>query len=241
MGGSVSASWKDPLTSTILLEMKATVTITKAIIDVACESNLGGTEEYDSQVLSRAFNLAATTVNIFAFSKGMGLSIVLETAVTPDGITRPIRANLPHLEPLATALKPNEHGGIDINTFLPIIISDPAVFIALHDLVGCIVRVQDAPLRCGRAVEAIRYAMFPADNRRANWPSMQENLNLTQNFLEFITEHSKGPRHGDLRGSTLVTAREMIRRSWIVMNRFLEFRKRGGKPLPVSEFVLLNE
>jgi hypothetical protein len=69
---------------------------------------------------------------------------------------------------------------------------------------------------------------------------MRDSLNIDQPYLEFITEHSKGPRHGDVKGSTFSATRETIKRSWIVMNRFLEFRKRGNRPLSLSEFPLLK-
>jgi hypothetical protein len=32
-----------------------------------------------------------------------------------------------------------------------------------------------------------------------------------------------------------------IKRSWIVMNRFLEFKKRGDEALPLSDFPLLDQ
>jgi hypothetical protein len=237
--GSVTANWNDPIDPTVSLVMSASLTITKGIVEVLCEPNLFGTENYDGHVQGRANDLASAVVSSYAFGKGMGLSVVLETVVKPDGIKYNIQERLPDLEPLVTVLHSRQDGGIDITAILPIILSDPTIFVALGDLVGSLTRMQDAPVKCGRAVDAIRHSMAPANDRKAGWPAMRENLNISQDFLEYITENSKGPRHGDVKSGTFVEARETIRRSWIVMNRFLEFKKRGDRRLPLSEFPLL--
>jgi len=70
---------------------------------------------------------------------------------------------------------------------------------------------------------------------------MRDNLNVSQQFLEFITDHSIGPRHGDVLDIPFSIINELIRRSWIVMNRFLEFKKRGDQKLPSSDFPLLDQ
>jgi hypothetical protein len=221
--------------------MKATLTIDKGIIGIECESNLSGTDDYDGNIYSRALDLAGAVVSTYAFGKGMGLSVALETVTKPDGITYNIQERQRHLEPLATVLRSGNNGGIDITAILPIILTDPTIFVALTDLIGSITQIKEAPVKCGRAVDAIRCAMAPQNDRKAGWPAMRDNLNISQPFLEFITDASKGPRHGDVKRSTFDLAQETIRRSWIVMNRFLEFKKRGGQPLSASEFPMLTE
>ena len=46
----------------------------------------------------------------------------------------------------------------------------------------------------------------------------------------------QGPRHGDVMRTTFTEGQEVRKRAWITMNRFLEFKKRGEKKLPLFEF-----
>jgi hypothetical protein len=238
--GPVIAHWNDPIDPPVSIVMNATLRITKGLVEILCESNLSGTEEYDGQVHLRANDLARTLVNCYAFGKGMGLSVILETVIKPDGIKYNIQAHRPDLEPLVTVLRSGHDGGLDIQAILPIVLTDPRIFVAVNDLVSCVTQIQDAPIRCGRAIDAIRHSMAPADNRKQGWQAMRENLNIDLEYLEFITNLSKGPRHGDVIGTTFSANRETIKRSWIVMNRFLEFKKRGNQRLSLSEFPLLK-
>jgi hypothetical protein len=165
----------------------------------------------------------------------MGLTVSIETVVKTDGVTYNIQEQQPDLAPLVTALDTRE-GGINVTTLMPLVLSDPTIFVALSDLIGSVNRTQEAPIKCGRAVDAIRHYMAPQNDRKAGWPTMRDNLNLSQPFLEFITEISKGPRHGNIIGTTVAANKEAMRRAWIVMNRFLEFKKRGGQQLPLADF-----
>ena len=65
---------------------------------------------------------------------------------------------------------------------------------------------------------------------------MRRRLNLSKSYLDFIVDTSKGPRHGDRSYIDQPTLNEVIKRSWIIMNRFLECRLREGEALPSLEF-----
>ena len=68
------------------------------------------------------------------------------------------------------------------------------------------------------------------------WAFMQENLNLSEGYLKFITNLSRGPRHGVV-GPVRVDDIQQVRiHAWTVASRFIEFRKRGNVKLPVLEF-----
>ncbi len=241
MIGSITANWNDQIDPPVSLIMSATLSITKGMVEIICESNLSGTPNYDGHVDLRANDLARSVVNCYSFGKGLGLSVILETVTKPDGIKYNLQAHRPDLEPLVTVLHSRHDGGINIQSILPTIMADPTIFVALNDLISSIAHAQDAPVKCGRAIDAIRQYMAPANDRKAGWPAMRESLNITKPYLDFITDQSKGPRHGDVKSTTFPDTWETIRRSWIVMNRFLEFKKRGGnQPLSLSEFPLLN-
>jgi hypothetical protein len=236
LAGSINADWNDPATS---LAMKGTLTINGGVVEVVCDSNLPSTDQNDGRVHFHALNLAISVVSICAFGKGMGLSVVIETVIRPDGIKYNIQQRKAHLEPLVTALQSGPDGAVGIASVLPFVLNDPTIFIALTDLISSVNFTADAAVKCGRAIESIRHYMAPQNDRSAGWSAMRDNLNFSRTFLEFITENSKGPRHGDVTNTPVSVIDETIRRSWIVMNRFLEFKKRGDQQLPLVEFPLL--
>jgi hypothetical protein len=86
MTGPIQATWNDSIDPPNFLLMTATLTIDKGAVEVVCESNLSGTDEYDGQVQLRALNLTVAVVSTYGFAKGLGLTAIFETAVKPDGI-----------------------------------------------------------------------------------------------------------------------------------------------------------
>jgi hypothetical protein len=238
--GAVTANWNDPIDPPTSLIMSATLSITKGIVEILCDSNLFGTENFDGHVDLRANDLATSVVNCYAFAKGMGLKVVLDTVIKPDGILYNIHSHRPYLESLVTVLGLSRDGGIDIQGVLPIIMANPTIFVALDDLISAVTEAREVPLKCGRAIDAIRYSMAPAVERKQGWPVLRENLNISRQYLNLILDESKGPRHGDVMNTTFPAIREVITRSWIVMSRFLEFKKRGDQRLPLPDFPLLE-
>lgn len=242
MDGSVSTHWDDP---SIKLIMDAALTIKDGNIEVVCDVTVS-TDDGDGQVYFRVLDFASSIVYSYAYAKGMGLTVILETVTKPDGILYNIREKRPELEALVTAFDSSvglqgQHG-IDVNRMLPTVFSDPLIRVALNDLVSSLIQTQYAPINCGRAIEAVRILMTPGtgDDKKRGWLAMRENLNLSQEYLEFITDQSKGPRHGYMKDIPFTAINETLKRAWVVMNRFLEFKKRGDARLPSSEFPILS-
>jgi hypothetical protein len=234
-----SAHWEDAPTELVL---DVSLNITNSIIEVDSESNQYGTEAKDGQVNLRAFDTARAIVDSFAYAAGLGPTVVLDNVTKPDGIKYDIREKRPDLAALVTAFHSGpEDTSIELASMLPIVFSDTLVFMALNDLVASISLPHHAPVNCGRVIEAIRELMTPLNgDRKQAWLAMRDSLNIDQGYLEFITNQSKGPGHGDRRSVTYPSFQETIKRSWIVMNRFLEFRKRGNQRLPLGEFPPLT-
>lgn len=239
MIGSVSIHFEEQIEPKVTLIMDASVSINKGIVEVICDSNLFGNDNYDGHVDLKANYLAKAIVNTYGFAQGLGLSVVLEQVKKPDGITYNIHANRPHLQTLVSVLQSSPHGGVDVRTVMEIILQNPTIFVALNDLISAISFTPNAPLYCGRAVDAIRQSMAPTKDRKQGWKILREALNLSQQYLEFITGQSKGPRHGSVTDIPFGDIHETTNRAWVVMNRFLELKKRKFSTLPLSEFPLL--
>lgn len=220
--------WEDP---DIGLVIEATVKIEGANVEVVCNANH---DDWDG-VFTRAFDMVRAAADSYAFVNGYGFIVWLETVTKPDGIRYNIVPRRPDLASLVTAFDNSQSAEM-----LATVYSDPLIFMALNDLIASITLPHHAPVNCGRAMESIREVMSPVKGDKIQgWQTMRDNLRIDINYLNFITKESTGPRHGIRSGITPLSFQETIRRSWIVMNRFLEFKKRGGRQLPPADFPVL--
>jgi hypothetical protein len=120
--------------------------------------------------------------------------------------------------------------------------SEPRLGQALNDLIDVLIIPGVAYVNCGRVIDNIRRMITPPGTATAPqaWEAMHTALNVSRPYQEWISEQSKGPRHADhipdLSGEISM---DLTHRTWTVMNRFLEYRKRGNQPLTPPEFPLL--
>jgi hypothetical protein len=194
-----------------------------------------------SEVHMRALDQARAAVDIFCFVTGIGGSLFFDKLMKADRVVHDLLVERPDLAATVTAFHlggPNVASPFD--PLYRIVAQEPFLGMAVNDLIISISLPHHAPINCARAIETIRELMTPADeDRKKGWEAMRTQLNIDQEYLSFITEQSKGPRHGNRIGITRADFQETIRRSWNVMNRFLEYRKRENQALPLSEFPLL--
>ncbi len=235
----INSHWED---TSLALSTDLTLTITNSVVEVVCTSSHDGKPEYDNAVYMRSFDMARGVVDSLGYAKGLGVAVIPESITKPDGITYEILVERPDLAELVTAFSSgSQKQSLIVGEMLSIVFSDLLIVMALNDLVASIALPHHAPVNCGRTVEAIRQMMQPrAGDRRDAWATMRENLNIDIAYLSFISDQSKGPRHGDRAGITPSAYEETIKRTWVVMNRFLEYKKRGSQALPRTEFPLLS-
>jgi hypothetical protein len=200
-------------------------------------------EDYLSPLYTRAMDFARVAIDTVSFVNGFGLTVYLDKAMRPDGNWTWMMPKDSSLKTLVTAINtdPSDTRDKNFDTTFRRFIQEPGLFMALNDLIMAITLPHYAPVNCARAIEGLRNLVIPGDgDRKQSWPVFRAALNVDQTYIEFITDLSKAPRHGD---RTFVPDREVeetTKRSWILMNRFLEYRRRGSQPLPPSEFPLLT-
>ena len=232
--------WEDKQLGLVL---DVTMSIVDSEVIISCEANLYSTKDDFGEVYRRVFDMARAAVDCFCYIKGMGLGVVLERVIPPSGIEHNILVERPDLAKLVTTFNlDRENKGNNFDTMFGIVLSDPSVFFAVNDLIASIAVSHHAPINCGRANETIREVMTPdGADKKQGWEAMRKNLNLDLAYLKFITDVSTAPRHGKRVGVTSQKDfNETINRSWTVMNRFLEYKKRGDKQLPLADFPLLS-
>jgi hypothetical protein len=224
------------------LTLHFVVRITKSVVEVECRLDRFQ-NDYIAELHRRAYDLARASVNVAAFATGFGVTVFFDEFVGPNGIPTALIFPNPDLAPICTSFKmppntPEEKK--DLETILQIVMSEPALFMALNDLIQGVSTPHMTPVNCGRVVDALRKLVAPGIEPKQGWPVFQATLQADAAYLTFISEHSKEARHGGHIRIDGPTTNEIALRTWAIMNRFLEFKKRGSQPLPQSEFPLLR-
>lgn len=217
------------------------VNIADSVINVECEL-----EEYNHSyitgLIKRATDLARGAVDVIVFAVGHSLTVVLETVIWPDGTPEAIRFYDPATPSLCTAYNLDPERQADLDAVYRLVLTDAPLLGALHDLVEVLSVAHVACVNCGRVIDAIRRMITPPGvglDRHA-WQAMHSALNVSREYLEWISKQAPGPRHGDRTFVPGDITTEVTHRTWAVMNRFLEYRKRGNQPLTYPDFPLLQ-
>jgi hypothetical protein len=219
------------------------VKVVDSMLEVDCDVSHFDKDRHLSMLAMHAYHLSSVAVDSFCFFSGMGVTAFLEFFVDPDGKETNLAPQSEDIRGLCTAfdLSPSYRGPNNIGAMYSLVAKDRLLLLALNDLIVPISRFDLAIVNCARAMEALRTSMTPDGMDRAQgWPIMHANLNVTKKYLSVITDSSRGPRHGDRRAPDSGQQAEVLKRAWMVMNRFLEYRKRGSVQLPESEFPVLN-
>lgn len=186
---------------------------------------------------TKAFEIIRTCLNVVSFSNGMGYSIVIDRFIDDKGqqgsvtITDPLLVNIC---PAYSYTQPDE-----MYRFMRHVYADHTLFLALNDLIDANVVPQALVINCGRVVDGIRNVIAPKEDRSKAWPKMHKSLNVSQGYQEFISKTSTEPRHGNRDEIPAQICRELLNRTWTLMNRLLIYIDRGKLDLLPPEFPTL--
>ncbi len=226
---------------------KATIAVEASVASALCE-----VEKYDHDrdydwIFRRAVAAAKAAVNMASFGTGMGTVLVFDKIQFDGGEELVLVSEQTKLARLCTAFSVSgkRHDGetpdASFLAVFPLIMNEDNIRMAISDLVDSIVRRDDTLVNCARAMDGIRNTLAPDQSPDKGWSIVQTTLRVNKDYLKFITEQSKRHRHGDRRASTPGSIVDEVKeRSWVIMNRLLEFRKRGNQVLPEQEFPELH-
>src|SRR6266852_5013543 len=109
----------------------------------------------------------------------------VNTFIDPAGATLPLAAHKPSLTALASAVKP---GTRDFDKLLQVVLAEPALFVALHDLVEAITAPHHAAFHCARAIAGMR-SLFVAlgGSPDSRWATLRDKLQVSKSYLQAIT------------------------------------------------------
>jgi hypothetical protein len=209
--------------------------IKDGLVTVECDTERTDSEHI-TELYRRSIDIARASVDLVGFSRGLGLTVVLDEVIDEAGNKKDIVPSDLSLEALCDVFK---LGDGTFDQVLRIVLSSPPLFFALRDLIETITLPHRAPTNCARAVETIRNLLTPNADRKLQWAALRNALNLDERYLRLITDQSTAPRHGDHGFIDGIVTVEITRRAWVIMNRFLAYRKSGNQPLSLIDFPLL--
>lgn len=173
-----------------------------------------------------------------AFASGLPYASVFDE-VEIDGQRQDLMLTNPELAQIATALTVEDNVPA-----LHILMADPRLIQIFGDLNLAIARTQYQPIACGRVIDGIRNYLAPwsaeKGKQKQGFEEVANLLNFDYAYGRSITEAAIKPRHREAHEFEDGEVAVIIRRTWHITNRFLEYLKRGRTPLTAPEFPLLS-
>lgn len=115
---------------------------------------------------------------------------------------------------------------------------------SLADLREAIRKPHDTGFFCYRAVESLRQAFVEpkdGDNTKRSWERISSALQIDRSWITLLEQFGKPQRHGEtpyMSGDDRIQA---LKRARTVVGRYVEYTRRGCKPLPTADFDFLKE
>jgi hypothetical protein len=199
-------------------------------------------DNFFNEAYKRAIDLTRTACGLATFALGEGFVCVLEFVIMPNGVPVTLRFNDPNLSGLTKSysLNPTSENYAKFQQIAQLIVTDPKLLATLHDLTEVVAIPHLGAVNAGRVVDSIRRQMFPSLKDAPAWQAMQRELNVSREYQEYISRVSKGPRHGERMFVSGQISQEVVRRAWVIFDRFLEYLRRGSIRLTDPEFPELN-
>lgn len=112
---------------------------------------------------------------------------------------------------------------------------------ALGDLRECIRSHEDVAFFSYRAIETVKqdFRRSEKESDKDIWPRMRQALNLSEEWLKEISYLSHRPRHGRVDIVDTECRALLIRRAWVVVDRFGVYLKGNRKQLDHVNFPML--
>ena len=215
------------------LRMEFICAISNSLIDIQCTMNRWE-DGFLPDVYRRAHDLSRASVELVGFATGCALSVYLDTFTDHEGCKKQLLLADESLSRLCTAYSLNH----DFESVHALVLREPNLFMALHDLIEAISIPHSSLVNCARGIERIKHLLTASgqDDKQA-WARMRNALNIDESYLRYVTDNSKESRHG--KGSYVAgsVTTEVTRRSWAIFDRYLLYKKNGNS-LPANTITL---
>jgi hypothetical protein len=189
----------------------------------------------------RASDFLEALINIMAFNYGISVHCSLEKVIYPNGIISSLLARTDFdATKLCTAYRVDGSGNYSLSHAAVSVFTDPSLFLYLSDLIGTLRTPQVSVVNCGRVIDSIRRMIAPNVGPAAGWKEMHEMLNVSQGYQEYISKIASNPRHGDRSYIPGNITGDVLRRTWIIFDRYLHYKLGARKKLNLNTFPILT-
>jgi hypothetical protein len=128
----------------------------------------------------------------------------------------------------------------DIDGIFQQVAGDVDFSMALNDMTDAITRPRTTAVCCARTLDTIKNLLAPDLRGKQGWRVVQEALRADESYLQHISTASSSSRHGKHEFLPVEEAEEILRRTWILVDRYFYLRLHSQKELPVDKFPLLS-
>lgn len=186
-------------------------------------------EETKKWAIVRGHELVTSIVDLFAFTLGYALHVIVDHMIE-DGRIKPFIVSHSSVKNFIDDFDDNQ-----FERLVEHVIGDLDLKLALRDLILSLSTMNYSAIAACRSTEAIRNQFRHADETDAQaWNAMRTCLNLSRDYIQYITDASIKPRHGHRGAALLSDQSEVTHRAWLIMNRYLCYLL-GGKPTRLPE------
>jgi hypothetical protein len=194
-------------------------------------------------ILANALALTRLALNLVSFAMAQPLQAMIDSVIDENGVQRSFAMVHSLFKEINTVV--NITDATKFNNLYHAIMADHEHLHTLDILNDLRVGISEPVfqiLNLYRAVEGIKQDISDqAKDSKKAWMIMREILNIGEEYLTYITDASKAPRHGRIISTEGKVTLEVARRAWVITNRYLEYISRGRKPLSITEFPLLQQ
>lgn len=124
----------------------------------------------------------------------------------------------------------------DLPAVYELALQDIALAQTLSDALKMLHIPDYAPVAAGRVAESLA-RMIAGKKSSTGWALLHQTLRVDRSYVEPLTAHSKGPRHGERVYVPASIPRALSGRAWTLISRYLVWRL--GGPLDARRFPLL--
>lgn len=203
-------------------------------ISVRCKAPILSKDVVDTAYM-RASELCQAMVDVAGMRRGLKLFAIIDR-VEHEGATEGLVYGDQELGHLISSFAEEA-----VDEVVDLVLQDLPLRHAITDLMSMLWWPSYAPIACGRVIDSVRRMITPPEAPEGvAWAAMREALNLDEAYLRFVTNLSRGPRHGHRVEVSGTDNREMSVRAWTVLNRYIAFVRGGRKPLPTTNYPLLE-
>lgn len=193
-------------------------------------------ENHAAFILARAYEIVTPAINLYAFSKGIYLQLIIDSIVE-NGKARPVVLSERSVEKFCLSFKNDD----EFNEVLSLVLPNLNLRFAFSDLIFGLGNLNHSSISAARCVEAIRNTIAPNPKETLAWSEMRRKLNLDRAYIQLITDASRKHRHGDRGEEDGQLQLEITHRAWKIMDRCIEYLKRGNQDaLSESDFPELK-